>query len=206
MSSSDNSAAKPDGASFLSRWSQRKIEAKSEPTPNVETQKSSFGAVPGAKVPETPHPEPTSPVEPHAKQELPDIATLTHEGDFLPFMAKDVDPGLRNEAMKKLFTDPHYRFEQMDKLDIYIDDYSIENPIPMDILRKMNQAKSLGLFDDEDEEKAPKGVVGDTPPADLDVPDESPPLPAEVEEPATGNALPADKLPPQITELPPATS
>ena len=197
---------KPADASFLSRWSRRKIEAKSEVATEAETAKSSLGAVPGTKVPETPHPEGTLPVEPKAKQELPDIDTLTHEGDFLPFMAKDVDPGLRNQAMKKLFADPHYQFAQMDKLDIYIDDYSIENPIPMDILRKMNQAKSLGLFDDEEEDQTPKVEADDSIPAAADAPVAAAPSPpVEAEVPATDDSASADKLPHPVTVLPPAT-
>ena len=146
--------AKPDGTPFLSRWSRRKAEAKDAAQEGVvEAQqppsKSSTGAVTGAKVPETPHPEPTLPDESEHPQALPSIDTLTHEADFSPFMAKDVDPGLRNLAMKKLFADPHYQFGQMDKLDIYIDDYSRPDPIPLEMLRQMNQAKSLFLFDDD---------------------------------------------------------
>lgn len=149
MSTSDKSA----DASFLSRWSRRKIEAKSEVPVEVDVGliKASTGAPPGTKMPETPRSERTSASESRTMQELPAIETLTHEADFSPFMAKDVDPGMRNQAMKKLFADPHYQFEQMDKLDIYLDDYSKPDPIPPDMLRMMYQSKSLGLFDDEKE-------------------------------------------------------
>jgi hypothetical protein len=34
----------------------------------------------------------------------------------------------------------------MDGLDIYIDDYSKPDPIPMDMLKKLNQSHMLGLF------------------------------------------------------------
>jgi hypothetical protein len=34
----------------------------------------------------------------------------------------------------------------MDRLDIYIDDYSIPDPIPMEMLKRMVQSESLGLF------------------------------------------------------------
>ena len=111
----------------------------------------STGADVGAKVPETPHPEPTLPAGPVVRQELPEIDSLTHEADFSPFMAREVDPGLRNRAMKKLFTDPHYQFGQMDKLDIYIDDYSQPDPIPLAMLRRMHQAQSLFLFADKEQ-------------------------------------------------------
>ena len=154
MSESD----KPVDASFLERWSRRKVAAN-EPAPVAPLEKSSTGAVVGEKMPETPHPEPTLPAGRQTREELPAIDSLTHEADFSPFMAKEVDPGLRNQAMKKLFTDPHYQFAQMDKLDIYIDDYSKPDPIPMEMLRKMNQAARLGLFDDEEKDSPSVAVV-----------------------------------------------
>ena len=66
-------------------------------------------------------------------------------------MAHDVAPEVRNAAMKKLFTDPHYNI--MDGLDIYIDDYSKADPIPESMLRQMVGAKLLKIFDDEDDPK-----------------------------------------------------
>ncbi len=53
--------------------------------------------------------------------------------------------------MKKLFTDPH--FNVMDGLDTYIDDYGKPDPIPLAMLRSMNQSKFLRLFDDEDDDE-----------------------------------------------------
>jgi hypothetical protein len=98
-----------------------------------------------------PHQQPISPASSREKPELPSIESLTPEADFSPFMAKDVDPSLRNQAMKKLFADPHYGFDNMDKLDIYIDDYSKPDPITLEMLKMMYQSKSLGLFDDDKE-------------------------------------------------------
>jgi hypothetical protein len=65
-------------------------------------------------------------------------------------MSRGVEPGVRNAAMKKLFADPH--FNVMDRLDIYIDDYSIPDPLPLSMLRQMASAKFLKLFDDDEEE------------------------------------------------------
>ena len=62
--------------------------------------------------------------------------------------------------MKQLFTDPH--FNVMDRLDIYIDDYSIPDPLPQSMLRQMASAKFLNLFDDE-EENGKKAAAGATP-------------------------------------------
>jgi hypothetical protein len=64
-------------------------------------------------------------------------------------MARGVAPDVKNAAVKKLFADPH--FNVMDRLDIYIDDYSQPDPLPMAMLRQMVSAKTLGLFDDEPE-------------------------------------------------------
>jgi hypothetical protein len=59
-------------------------------------------------------------------------------------MKPNVDPAVQQAAMKKLFSDPHFNI--MDRLDIYIDDYSIPDPIPMEMLKRMVQSESLGLF------------------------------------------------------------
>ena len=163
------SEANPPGdLPFLSRWSKKKVEASvtikdASTTPDVAvetTSNPSIGAAFEAKSLEKPLPEPISPAEsggePAQEPDLPSIDSLTHESDFTGFMGKDVEPGLRNQAMKKLFTDPHYQFEQMDKLDIYLDDYSKPDPIPPEMLRRMYQSKSLFLFEDEEKEEAAK--------------------------------------------------
>ena len=58
---------------------------------------------------------------------------------------RDGVPGeVRNAAMKKLFTDPH--FNVMDGLDIYIGDYNTPDPLPAGMLEKMVGAEFLNLF------------------------------------------------------------
>ena len=59
---------------------------------------------------------------------LDDVAVLTRESDYSRFVAPDVDGGVSNAALKKLFSDPH--FNVMDGLDTYIDDYSKPDPLP----------------------------------------------------------------------------
>ena len=66
-------------------------------------------------------------------------------------MGQGVAPEVKNAAMKKLFADPH--FNVMDRMDIYIDDYSQPDPLPLAMLRQMNGAKFLNLFEDEDKDK-----------------------------------------------------
>jgi hypothetical protein len=88
--------------------------------------------------------------DPKAAPTLADAQQLTPESDFTSFMARGVAPDVKNAAMKKLFADPH--FNVMDRLDIYIDDYSQPDPLPLAMLRQMTSAKTLNLFDDEPEE------------------------------------------------------
>jgi Protein of unknown function (DUF3306) len=158
--------SKPEGG-FLSRWSRLKAgEALPVAKPVLEVSPSTPATIPQV----TPQPvSSNSPigagfkvnaVEVPASREVPDasptelpaIESLNRESDFTPFMAKDVPPGLRNLAMKKLFTDPHYNV--MDRLDIYIDDYGTPDPIPPEMLRMLTQSKSLRLFDEDDPEEA----------------------------------------------------
>lgn len=80
--------------------------------------------------------------------QLPSIDSLTKDSDFSMFMRADVDPGVRVSALKKLFSDPH--FNRMDGLDVYIDDYNKPDPMPLAFLKQLNQARILGLADDEE--------------------------------------------------------
>ena len=79
---------------------------------------------------------------------LEDVQSLTAESDFTRFAAPDVDPQVRNAALKKLFTDPRYNV--MDGLDVYVDDYSKPDPIPAAMLRQLAGSRFLGLFDQEE--------------------------------------------------------
>ena len=159
---------------FLNRWSQRKQDVRAgkpvaEPvvvSPPVEPNPDP--AVTTANVAKAPEP---------AAAELPTLADaqqLTPTSDFKPFMVRGVSADVKNAAMKKLFTDPHYNV--MDRLDTYIDDYSIADPIPEAMLRKMVSAKFLNLFDDEDEEKTSEvQPASNLPAAVSDVPDTAAP-------------------------------
>src|SRR5690606_20204899 len=71
-----------------------------------------------------PAPEPVAPVP---APTLQDVQALTHESDFSAFVARGVAPEVRNAAMKKLFGDP--RFNVMDGLDVYVEDYTRPDPI-----------------------------------------------------------------------------
>jgi hypothetical protein len=152
---------------FLSRWSRRKVAARrGEALPE-----------PAAPPPQAPAPPPAAketqaPAE--APLELPSLDSLKGlESDYKAFMRAEVDPGTRTAALKKLFGDPH--FNTMDGLDVYIDDYSIPDPIPAAMLKTLSAARTLGLLDD-DEAKKPVATAADAAaaPEALPVADETP--------------------------------
>lgn len=72
------------------------------------------------------------------------LANLTPDSDFGQFMRQEISEEIRRKAMKTLFADPH--FNVMDGLDIYINDYSISEPIPEAMMATLHQARQL-LFD-----------------------------------------------------------
>ncbi|HMS25786.1 MAG TPA: DUF3306 domain-containing protein [Burkholderiaceae bacterium] len=147
--------------SFFGRWSKRKQEvreghplvdpmripdvAKVSAASDVQAQQAVSQSVKG-----------TTKAVPDEKPDMPlptmeDVHMLTADSDFAPFVARNVSPQVRNSAMKKLFADPHYNV--MDRLDIYIDDYSKPDPLPMSMLRQMASAKFLNLFKEDVEDK-----------------------------------------------------
>lgn len=163
---------------FLGRWSRRKQEAlagkplpEEPPAPVIVPAVAPVPAAPlaarspvvaGAAGAHEPGrsavgvvPEPV--IEP-APPTLAQAQTLTPQSDFKPFVARGVAPEVRNAAMKKLFADPH--FNVMDGLDIYIDDYSRPDPLPLAMLRQMASAQFLGMVQ---EEPAPQQAAGSVP-------------------------------------------
>jgi hypothetical protein len=131
---------------FLSRWSRRKVAAR-----RGEAQPEPAAPPPAPSSPSAPVPVQTAtPAEPAL--ELPSLDTLKGlESEYKAFMRPEVDPATRTAALKKLFGDPH--FNTMDRLDVYIDDYSIPDPIPAAMLKTLSAARTLGLFDDDEEKK-----------------------------------------------------
>ena len=134
---------------FFDRWSRRKQQARAEEAPVV----APADAVPHTLPVSTEAPLAVAPTAQAGEPDAPppptlaDTTELTIDSDFKPFMAKGVAPEVKNAAFKKLFADPH--FNVMDRMDIYIDDYSIPSPLPESVLRQMASAKFLKLFDEE---------------------------------------------------------
>ena len=86
---------------------------------------------------------------------MEDVATLDKDADFSAFVARGVDQAVRRSALKKLFADPH--FNVMDRLDVYIDDYTKPSPMSEAMLASLEHAKSVFMKMVEDEpEQEPK--------------------------------------------------
>ena len=98
--------------------------------------------------------------------ELPSIDALTIDSDYRGFMQPGVDESLKRGALKKLFSDP--RFNVMDGLDVYIDDYSKPDPIEPDLVRKLVQARYI--FNPPATRVNAQGFVEDLPDAQLPQP------------------------------------
>lgn len=156
--------------SFLARWSRRKAQSRDGESPSVRNTPAAAATgpiaahaargpaavvpVPDALAPSARHPaspdtaksaETAGEAATRPLPSLQDVAELNRDSDFRPFVAREVDPSVRNAALHKLFSDPH--FNVMDGLDVYIDDYGKPDPLPAGMLQQMVQSRALGLFD-----------------------------------------------------------
>ena len=146
---------------FLGRWSRRKQEVRegkpvqdpAPPVPQAPEPAAVKATAPLAAQPAAAPvpPEPAAPPLPT----LQDAQSLSIDSDFKPFASRAVAPEVRNAAMKKLFTDPH--FNVMDGLDIYIDDYTQPDPLPAAMLKQMASAQFMGLVEEEPEKPSAAG-------------------------------------------------
>ena len=122
---------------FLRRWSRRKLDSAASPPAKIENENP-------AELP----------------PELPSVDSLTFDSDFRAFMGSKVEQGVKRAALKKLFADP--RFNVMDGLDTYIDDYSIENPIPDEMMARLDHVRQT-LFGRDEEKDEAKPAQADKP-------------------------------------------
>ena len=165
-----------DDGNFLARWSKRKHAVRRGETPAEPAPAEASAAEPAVPPASAPGAAPELPPE------LPPIDSLKGlESDYKDFLRPDVDPATKSAALRKLFGDPH--FNRMDRLDIYIDDYTKEDPIPPAMLRALNQARALGLFDDEKKEEGEAAEVAKADePAPIAALSEASPAPLEPSE------------------------
>lgn len=173
---------------FISRWSRRKSTSK------AGTEGPTADVVPSQEGTQSPTSAPGDlPAEP-----LPPVDSLTPESDFAPFMKAEVDPGLKRQAFKKLIEDPRYNL--MDGLDVYIDDYSKPDPLPEGWLEKMNQVKHLGIFKAAEDEAL---VEPETAPRPLPETVAEAPL-AQVEAAPPPDTFSDEIPPPEVGKSPPS--
>ena len=146
---------------FLNRWSKKKLGVEPELSPSELAEKQSPAQdSKGLKDPALGEQSSEKNLEPVAgaaqAQEvaptLEDVLKLTKDSDFSAYVKPGIDPEVQKAAMQKLFSDPRYNV--MDGLDIYIDDYSKPDPIPLEMLKRMNQSQMLGLFKTPEEKLA----------------------------------------------------
>jgi hypothetical protein len=161
---------KPGAEPFLSRWSRRKLEAartpvESRPPAPVTTPADAAAAPPPA----------AASVPASAADALPPVESLTFDSDFSAFLKPGVEPSLQRAALRKLLRDP--RFNVMDGLDTYIDDYTKASPLDPSVIKDMVSARYL--FSPPATRVTAEGIVEDVP--------EAPAEPAAI---ATPPALP----------------
>lgn len=181
---------------FFDRWSRRKQQARVETVPAADPPLPAPFEEPGGDgastaLAEAPGPPPglapEGEVETPAALSLADTETLTIDSDFRPFVAKGVQPEVKNAAFRKLFADPH--FNVMDGMDTYIDDYSKPTPIPDSVLRQMASAHFLKLFDEP-----PEDPTSENPAADLPDDMAQSDAPGNLPSPLAADAQPASHL------------
>ena len=119
--------AAEDKEAFLSRWSRLKQEQAREELPPEKAQED---AAPPA---------------------LPPTESLTPESDFAPFMHPKVTDALRRVALKKLFADPHFNVPDLN--EAYSGDWTGGDPISDEMLRTLNQARTVLFREEEEQEK-----------------------------------------------------
>jgi hypothetical protein len=150
---------------FLRRWARRKGEVLEGRAPSPEPVAvapldAAGPTVPVAVFVQAPVDSAAGPEPLPAERPLPtmdDVAALDADSDFSGFVARGVDQAVRRSALKKLFADPH--FNVMDRLDVYIDDYTGASPVSEAMLASLNHAKSAFKKMVEDEPAVPEATA-----------------------------------------------
>lgn len=202
---------------FFSRWSRRKQGLDQSAAPQTEseaTRRVASAVVPTpARTDGQPQPHAADRLAPGAPAPIPDasepplptmadVQELTPSSDYQSFMRQGVPGEVRNAAMKKLFTDPH--FNVMDGLDIYIGDYNTPDPLPAGMLEKMVGAELLNLFPKKTQNDVPATAdsgLQDRPAQSPDAPQDSPLVAQSPPSPMTPTLQPTPALQaPESTE------
>ena len=180
-----------DKYNFLSRWSKRKIEAKRVAAGTATSRNAAAlkrSSVPSAA--ESAAVRAGTQASAADAPPLPPIESLRGiASEYREFLRADVDEGVRRQALKRLFSDPH--FNVMDGLDTYIDDYTKPDPIPEAMLKALKHAQGL-VFDREPETRDAEAAPAGEPQAVLEPPRGEGQLESRAETGEPVSAKPAD--------------
>jgi Protein of unknown function (DUF3306) len=135
-----------DKKPFLSRWSQRKLQAEREKVA-TELPAANEAGVADADARSGPAAKLDSKAANSQPEALPTIESVNLESGVAPFFKQQADESLRRLALKKLLSDPH--FNVMDGLDIYVGDYSQPDPIPPEMMKKIRHARQWTMTPEE---------------------------------------------------------
>ena len=139
--------SKHDEEAFLARWSRLKQE-------RVAGEQSAKPASPPAQAGE--HTAPAAPTPP--------LEELTPQSDFSAFMGPKVADALRRAALKKLFAHPDLNVA--DPFEPFSGDWTIGEPIPEEMLARLQQARAALLREPEAHaERQTADAAADEPPA-----------------------------------------
>ncbi len=150
----DNLAQPPDRLS-LKRWSRRKLEAArmGSTPPSREPAPAPVAAAPQPQQTE----QPAAGAPQSGAASLPPIESLTIDSEFAAFFKPEIPEATKRAALKQLFRDP--RFNIMDGLDVYIDDYTQPDPIPAEMMKQLLHTRHI--FDPPATEVNAEGHVVD---------------------------------------------
>ena len=127
----------------LSRWSRLKRAAADEQVALSAVRAEPVDALVASETGNDCR-SPSAQIEAAAKAdyaELPPISAISLAEDFTPFMQARVPQALKQQALKALFKEPH--FNVMDGLDIYIDDYTVFEPISPEVMATLSSWKTI---------------------------------------------------------------
>lgn len=131
-------------ASFLSRWSRRKLQARdtdterpaagsSDVTPAVAEASTDASESTASQSPEPPR-EPTD-------EDMPPLESLHQDADVSMFFSSKISPQLRRQALRKLFHAP--KFNIRDGLDDFDEDYTYFAPLGDTVTADMRYMKEV---------------------------------------------------------------
>jgi len=135
----------PRGESAYRRWSRRKQRARESVSGPARDERAAHAGSDGARV-DAAAPASRREVEPAPAKaltdaDMPDPDSLGEDDDYSGFLSPGVSEALRNRALRKLFLSG--RFNQLDGLDDYAEDFTRFEPLGAIVTADMRHAAEL---------------------------------------------------------------